>query len=87
MKDAETFGFTKSYNVLSQLAPIILEKQQRKEITGFVVDEKNPVVNCEMGGYRLEISLDEIFGHKAKIGFGTVMTFGDNKFIGAGRRV
>jgi len=51
---------------------------------GFVVDEKNPVLTCEMGGYKLEISLDELFGHRAKIGYGTVMTNGVDNFIGAG---
>jgi len=84
MKDAETFGFTKNYNVLGQLSPLILDKQAKKEITGFVVDEKNPVVTCDLGGYRLEISLDEIFGHRAKTGYGVVMTNGLNSFIGAG---
>jgi len=84
MKDPEKFGLTKSYDVLGQLSPLILEKQVKKEVIGFVVDEKNPVFTYEMGGYKLEISLDELFGHKATLGYGVVMTDGDNKFIGAG---
>jgi hypothetical protein len=74
----------KSYAILRQLSPLILEKQEKGEITGFVLDEKNPVITCEMGGYKLEISLDELFGYKAKTGYGIVMTDGENKFIGAG---
>ena len=54
------------------------------EIIGFVLDEKTPLVTCEMNGYKLEISLDELFGHKATLGYGLVMADGINKFIGAG---
>ena len=37
-----------------------------------------------MNGYRLVISLDELFGHKATSGYGTVMADGMHQFIGAG---
>ena len=84
IKDAEKSGFSNSYAILEQLSPLILDKQLKHEVTGFVIDEKNPVVTCQMGGYQLEISLDELFGHKSKLGYGIVMTDGDNKFIGAG---
>jgi beta-galactosidase GanA len=84
IRDPEKSGFSKSYNVLSQLSAVILEKQVKKEVIGFVVDEKNPTVFCEMGGYKLEITLDELFGHTAKLGYGIVMVDGINKFIGAG---
>jgi hypothetical protein len=84
MKDPEKFGFTKSYHVLEQLSPLILEKQPKKEVIGFVVDEKNPTITYKMNGYTLEITLDEVFGHTAKLGYGIVMTDGPNKFIGAG---
>jgi beta-galactosidase GanA len=87
-KGPKETSLSKSYNILRQLSPIILEKQAKGELIGFVIDEKNPVINVEMGGYKLEISLDEIFGHRAKLGYGIVMT-GDcpNKFIGAGSGV
>lgn len=82
---AKDASLGKSYDLINQLSPVILEKQAKGEITGFVVDEKNPAVTCKMGGYTLEISLDEIFGRKAKVGYGVVMTGdGPNKFIGAG---
>jgi hypothetical protein len=84
IKDAEKSGFSKSYAILGQIAPLILEKQAKKEIIGFVIDEKNPVVTCEMNGYKVEISLDELFGHKSTLGYGIVMADGENKFTGAG---
>ena len=84
MKDPDKFLFTKSYGVLEQLYPQILEKELKKEVMGFVVDEKNPIVTTEMNGYKVEISLDELFGHKSTIGYGVVMTDGEGKFIGAG---
>ena len=84
IRDAEKSGFSKSYGILGQLAPLLLEKEVRKEVTGFVIDEKNPTITCEMNGYKLEISLDELFGHKATLGYGLVMADGNNKFIGAG---
>jgi len=83
-KDPKETSLSKSYNILKQLSPLILAKQVSGEINGFVVDEKNPVINYDMGGYRVEVSLDEIFGRKAKLGYGIVMTDGPDKFIGAG---
>ena len=80
----DTMAFNRNYSILGQLSPLILEKQVKKEIMGFALDEKNPTISCEMGGYRLEISLDEIFGHKAKTGYGIVMTNGAHQFIGGG---
>jgi hypothetical protein len=85
IRDAETSGFSKSYDILGQLTPLILENQAKKTIVGFVVDDKNPIVTCEMGGYRLEISRDELFGNKSTIGYGVVMMDGTSGFIGAGR--
>jgi beta-galactosidase GanA len=82
--NAEKSAFSKSYGILGQLAPMILEKQRKKQVIGFVVDEKNPVVTCEMNGYKVEISLDELFGHKSTLGYGIVMADGENKFTGAG---
>lgn len=74
----------KSYDILNQLSPIILENQAKGSIVGFVVDEANPSFKYEMNGYTLEISLDEIFGRKSKLGYGIVMAEGPNKFVGAG---
>jgi beta-galactosidase GanA len=83
-KGPKESGLSKSYDILKQLSPLILEKQAAGEIVGFVVDEKNPVITYTLGDYKIEISLDELFGNKAKVGYGIVMTDGSNAFIGAG---
>jgi hypothetical protein len=77
-------SLSKSYNIIKQISPLILEKQATGEIAGFIVDEKNPAVTFDMGGYKVEVSLDELFGNKSKTGYGIVMTDGPDKFIGAG---
>jgi beta-galactosidase GanA len=82
---AKDAALGKSYDIINQLGPFITDKQAKGEIIGFVVDEKNPSFTYNMGGYALEISLDEIFGHRSKLGYGVVMTDdGPNKFMGAG---
>jgi beta-galactosidase GanA len=83
-KGPKETSLSKSYNILKQISPHILEKQVAAEIAGFVVNEKNPVKTYDLGGYKVEVSLDEIFGRKAKLGYGIVMTDGLNEFIGAG---
>jgi hypothetical protein len=83
-KGPKESAISKSYDILKQLSPLILEKQAAGEIAGFVVDEKNPSATYDIGGYKVEVSLDELFGNKSKIGYGIVMADGPNKFIGAG---
>jgi len=84
LSDADKSLFTKSYSILQQLSPFILKEQLKKQVAGFIVDEKTPVINYEMNGYRVEISLDELFGHRATIGYGVVMADGPGSFIGGG---
>ncbi len=74
----------KSYAVLAQMAPLILKHQGTGEMAGFVLDRERPKVTFEMGGYELEVSLDEIFGSEASSGFGLVIATDANEFIGAG---
>jgi hypothetical protein len=38
-----------------------------------------------MNGYTLEVSLDDIFGHRADRGYGLIVATGPNTFIGAGK--
>jgi hypothetical protein len=83
-KGPKETSLSKSYNIINQLSPLILEKQKTGEIAGFVLDEKNTSVTYDMNGYKVEVSLDELFGNKAKIGYGIVMMDGPDKFIGAG---
>ena len=53
-------------------------------MTGFLLDEGNPSVIADINGYQLNISLDDIFGSRAKKGFGLIIATSPNEFIGAG---
>lgn len=75
---------SQSYAVLQQLAPIILEHQGGGAMVGFLLDSVQPAVTHQLGGYELEISLDDIFSFKAEIGYGLIIAVGPNTFIGAG---
>jgi Domain of unknown function (DUF5597)/Beta-galactosidase len=75
---------SRSYEVLSQLAPTILAHQGRDEMTGFTLDKEHPKVAAVLGGYELDITLDEIFGRRAESGYGLVIAEGPDAFIGAG---
>jgi len=74
----------KTYAVLEQIAPLILEHQGKGEMAGLLLDEENPSVTAELGGYELEISLDTVFGWKAKRGYGLIISLGNGEFLGAG---
>ena len=49
-----------------------------------MIDDKNPYITYDMGGYKVEVSLDELFGNRANLGYGIIMADGPKKFIGAG---
>jgi beta-galactosidase GanA len=74
----------KSYEALMQLAPAILNSQRNSNITGFLLNRAHPDVSVTMNGYRLNISLDDIFGNRAETGYGLVMVTGPDEFLGAG---
>ena len=75
----------KSYALLSQIARQILEHRGQDQVIGFVLDQQHPQVEKIMGGCKVEISLDEIFGHTAQQGHGIVIATGDGHFLGAGQ--
>ena len=74
----------KSYEVLAQLAPIILQHEGRGEMAGFLLDKEHPQITVELNGYQLELTLDQIFETQAKTGFGLLMATGPDEFLGAG---
>src|SRR6266508_1782917 len=84
LEHPEQTPLSKSYAVLQQLAPVILAHQGTGATIGFLLDSEHPAVTYQLGGYELEISLDEIFGYKADIGYGLLVAAGQNTFIGAG---
>ncbi len=55
--DPQNGPIPKAYNVLSQLAPLILEHQGKESITAVALDKQNPSRNLRIGGYTLEVAL------------------------------
>lgn len=74
----------RSYAALRQLAPRILVHQGQETMVGFLLDAETPMVRCQLGGYELEISLDEGFGQSARQAAGLIMAEGPDEFLGAG---
>ncbi|MBT3342846.1 MAG: DUF5597 domain-containing protein [Gemmatimonadetes bacterium] len=75
---------TRSYGILRQLAPRILQMQGSDQMIGFLLDEEQPVIHRRLGGYELEIRLDEGFGQAAERGGGLIMSTAPDEFFGAG---
>ncbi|MBK1879441.1 DUF5597 domain-containing protein [Pelagicoccus mobilis] len=74
----------RSYDVLKQMAPLILEHQGAGKSFGFILDEETPEVTRELGGFEMRVILDEAFGQDAKRAGGLVIQIGEDTFIGAG---
>jgi beta-galactosidase GanA len=75
----------KSYRVLEELSPLLIEHQAKGDMHGFVLDRSHPSVTFTLNGLRVEISLDEIFGSHTEKGFGLLMATGPDEFLGAGQ--
>lgn len=84
IRDPEEAPLGKSYGILAQLAPLILEHQGKGEMTGFVLDKEHPAAKAELRGYDLDIRLDAIFGFQAESGYGLIIATGPDEFVGAG---
>jgi beta-galactosidase GanA len=75
----------KNYRVLGELSPLLIEHQAKGDVHGFVLDKNHPSVTFMLNDFRVEVSLDEIFGSHAEKGFGLLMAMGPNEFLGAGQ--
>ena len=73
-----------SYHILVELAPLIASHEGADSMTGFLLDQTNPSIIVDINGYQLNITLDEIFGSRAKQGYGLIIATSPNEFIGAG---
>lgn len=80
----EKNALEKSYRVLMQIAPIILQHQGDGTMTGFVLDKSHPSESVTMNGYRLQISLNRGFFSPADHGYGLIIATGPNRFLGVG---
>jgi beta-galactosidase GanA len=77
-------GLEANYEIMAQIAPIVLANQGSDRLTGFELDKEHPSLVVTLGGSVLEISLDDLFGRKSEKGYGVVMALGPDEFIGAG---
>jgi hypothetical protein len=84
IQDPANSPLARTYAILQQVAPMILAQQGKGSLTGFVLDKAHPGVTREMGGYELEISLDQIFHSHAESGYGLIAAAGPDEFIGVG---
>ena len=73
-----------SYEIMRQIAPLVLQHQGTDRITGFNLDKDNPSFVTTLGGTEIEIGLDLAFGRRAEQGFGIVIAVGPDEFYGAG---
>ena len=81
---------SKSYAMLSRIAPAILDAEISGDTVGFFLDKDHPKIEKVMGDYRLEISLDSVFGRTATLGYGVVVATkeaGQYLGVGSGFRV
>ncbi len=58
IRDPENDRLTKSYEVLLQLAPLILESQGKGIMAGVLLDKENQTQQVQLGSYTLSISHD-----------------------------
>jgi len=58
LDDPENNPLAKSYDVLSQLAPLILENQGKGTMAGVLLDKDNQTQQIQLGGYALNVSHD-----------------------------
>jgi len=84
MENPKESKLARSYSILEQIAPLILQYQGTGKMTGFLLNKEHPTVTRDLGDYQLEISLDEIFGYRGEQGYGLIAAIGPNQFAGAG---
>jgi beta-galactosidase GanA len=84
IKNPADSDLAKSYEVLNQLAPLILQHQGMGEMTAVLLDEENSEIVRQLGDYELIVSLDAVFGYRAKLGYGLIIQESEDTFTGVG---
>ena len=74
-----------AYQALNQLSPLLLATTKAGMMHGFQLDTNHPSVEFEMNGYTVEVSLDQVFGHRSERGYGLIVATGPDTFMGAGK--
>lgn len=81
----ETANVGASYSAIASVAPVLLEQQTKGNVHGFTLTKDHPSVQFSMNGYRVSVSLDEIFGNHSEKGFGLIIATGQDEFLGVGK--
>lgn len=68
VSDADNDPIAKAYNVLSQLAPIILKNQGKGTMAGALLDKDNQVQQVELGSYVMKVSHDYTWSWSSSAG-------------------
>jgi len=58
IENPESAPITNSFNLLSQLSPLILKHQGKGTMTGILMDKQTPVQEITLGNYKLTVSHD-----------------------------
>ncbi|MES1222654.1 MAG: DUF5597 domain-containing protein, partial [Bacteroidota bacterium] len=81
-RNAENDPLDKSYAVLQNMSPVILENQGKGTMRGILVDAASPVQKFELGDYKIEAKLE---GREKNIAGGLIIQTGPQEFIVAGK--
>ena len=88
--DPEGHRLTKGYDLLSQLAPVILEKQGKGVTAGVSADRDRPETKVRFGEYQMTVSFELLDRYAAPAaetdprGGGIIIQFGPDEYIIAG---
>ncbi len=87
--DPENGPIPKAYDVLAQLAPLILEGQSRGMIAGVVLNKEDPGQKLQLGGYTLEVELRRQRRRTTvpDLGYGLIISVGPDEYVVAGQDI
>jgi beta-galactosidase GanA len=92
IENGENSPLAKSYDVLSQLAPLILENQGKGTIAGVLLDKDNQTQQIQLGNYTLEVCHDYTWAWSSgakeskqwpRVG-GLIISMGPDEYVIAG---
>jgi hypothetical protein len=92
IRDPENERLPKSYEVLSQLVPLIMENQGKGTTAGVLLDKDNPREQVQLGNYTLNVAHDYTWswspGHREsgqwpRVG-GIIISVGPDEYVIAG---
>lgn len=84
-REAGQVELAQSYTAMAEIMPLLLQAQTTSAVHGFLLTETNPSADFVFGGVRVHVSLDEVFGHRVKAGYGLVLAESPGHFLGVGK--